>query len=315
MNIAYVITSHTNHQQVLRLVHALQTGRNTGQIIIHHDAAQTAFDPALLADLPAVHLLENPVAVGWGEFSVVEAELRCLDWLQQNAIDFDWLVLLSGQDYPIQPLSHFEQLLNSATSDGFLEYFPIDQVPPTQWNWHDQTGIDRYYYHYHTVPAQLRPLFYKLYRVVNWQPYLRVKAGRFGAKIATRAAQSPFSPNFPCYAGSQWHTLSRRAVNYLMQFIQDQPEVVEHYRHTMIPDESFVQTILLNAPDLQFVNDHLRYISWTPPYPAVFGTADFQTLIQSEKFFARKFDLRQDAQIFDQLDAHLGITPYTAALS
>jgi Core-2/I-Branching enzyme len=309
MKIAYVITAHNQPQQVCRLVRALQTTSTTGQIVIHHDRSKSEFDPALLAGMRDVHLLQNPIAVGWGEFSVVEAELRCLDWLMQEAIEFDWLVLLSGQDYPIRSLQQFEQLLASTSVDGFLEYFPIDQVPATQWNWHDQTGNDRYYYHYHNAPSLLRPLFYKLYRIVNWQPYLRVKAGRFGAKIALPAYRHPFREQFRCYAGSQWHTLSRRAVQYLTDFIQQNPQIVEHYRHTMIPDESFFQTILLNAPHLQFCNDNLRHISWTPPYPAIFGMQDLPSLEQSQKFFARKFDLNYDAQVLDQLDRTLGVTP------
>jgi hypothetical protein len=313
MKIAYVITAHNNPLQVVRLVRALQTGQHTGPIVIHYDRASAEFDRLSLAGMSHVHLLQNPVTVGWGEFSVVEAEWRCLDWLRQQAINYDWLVLLSGQDYPIRPIPAFEQCLTGASGDGFLEYFPIDQVPPTQWNWHQNTGRERYYRYYQTVPAQLKPLFYKLYRVVNWQPYVNVKAGRFGAKVAMQASRHPFTPNFKCYAGSQWHTLARRSVEYVLDFIVQHPDIVEHYRHTMIPDESFFQTILLNAPHLQFVNDNLRYISWTPPYPAVFSAADLPTLTQSPQFFARKFDQQHDAQILDQLDAYLGINaPITA---
>ncbi|MBE9139444.1 N-acetylglucosaminyltransferase [Nodosilinea sp. LEGE 07088] len=302
--ILYLIASHTNPAQVAILAERLIQGSADAQVLIHHDGAQPVLDAALFKSRDRIHIFPQPISVQWGSFSVVDAELRCIAWLLQQGIPFDWLVLLSGQDYPIQPLAQFEQLLAQTTYDGFIEHFPAHNPPATQWNWDKHLSFERYWFRYYSVPAQLKWLFRKLYRPVNWNPWLRVKGGRFGAKLALRRRNTPFDGTFSCYAGSQWHTLNRRCVEYIDNFVQDRPDIVEYYRHTMVPDESFFQTILVNRPDLELCNDNLRYISWTPPYPAILQSQDFDALIRSGKYFGRKFDITVDADICDRLDTH-----------
>ncbi|MEO1070157.1 MAG: beta-1,6-N-acetylglucosaminyltransferase [Cyanobacteria bacterium J06638_6] len=301
--VLYLVASHTNPLQVARLAKQLcQASANT-HILIHHDAAGQPLDEGLIGYQNRVNLFPEPIKVQWGGFSVVEMELRCISWLLDNAVEFDWLVLLSGQDYPIQPLSRLEGLLANTSQDGFIDYFPANSPPPTQWNWDKHLSLERYWFRYYTVPAQLKWLFRKLYRPVNWNPWLRLKGGRFGAKIALRRRTTPFDSTFQCYGGSQWHILNRRCVKYIQHFVDTCPDIVEYYRHTLVPDESFFQTILVNNPDLKLCNDNLRYISWTPPYPAVLQNQDFDALMSSGKYFARKFDAAVDTEILDRLDA------------
>lgn len=303
--ILYLIASHTNPPQVARLVNQLLQSTQNAHVLIHHDASKPALDPGLFSFTNQVSLFPTPIGVKWGEFSVVDMELKCIHWLLENSIQFDWFVLLSGQDYPLQPLSQLEYHLESTQHDGFIEYFSADAPPETQWNWDRHLSLERYWFRYYTVPAQLKWLFRKLYRPVNWNPWLRLKGGRFGAKIAFRRLHTPFNPGFRCYAGSQWHTLNRLCVEYIHNFVQTHPDIVEYYRHTMVPDESFFQTILVNNPNLKLCSDHLRYIDWRPPYPAIMQSEDFDALMGSGKYFARKFDATIDATILDRVDAHL----------
>ncbi|WP_035992822.1 beta-1,6-N-acetylglucosaminyltransferase [Leptolyngbya sp. KIOST-1] len=300
--ILYLIASHTNPTQVARLAKSLLHSSSDARVLVHHDGSRPALTTGTFADDPRVMIYPIPLSVKWGDWSVVELELRCLAWLQEKAVEFDWLVLLSGQDYPLQPLAKLEQCLSQTTYDGFIEHFPAESPPETQWNWDHRLSLERYWFRYYTAPPRCKWLFRKLYRPINWNPWLRLKGGRFGAKIALRRRTTPFSSSFRCYAGSQWHTLNRRCVEYIHRTVQTRPDLVEHYRHTMVPDESFFQTILVNNPDLNLCNDNLRYIAWRPPYPAILQRDDFDALIHSGKFFARKFDTTVDAAILDRLD-------------
>ncbi|MBD2101116.1 beta-1,6-N-acetylglucosaminyltransferase [Leptolyngbya sp. FACHB-261] len=311
--VLYLIASHSNPEQVIRLVRTLKAGSPECQILIHHDHSSSRLDPAAFESLSQVYILKDYVSVLWGDFSMIEMELHCIRWLMANKIEFDWLVLLSGQDYPIQPVNQIEQFLQNTEYDGFIEYFPSEDPPSTAWNWGKTQGIERYFYRYYKMPSELKPVFYKLYRIVNrdWQPLLRVKSGRFGARLGLRCAVTPFSSDFHCYAGSQWHTLSYRCIEHIHQFVQSHPAFVDHYRHTLIPDESFFQTILLNEDSLKICNENKRYVSWRPPYPAILGVEDFDELVASNKHFARKFDERQDTKILDLLEQHLQTAPST----
>jgi hypothetical protein len=309
--VLYLIASHTNPEQVLRLARTIRSNSPDSYILIHHDTASSELERSAFKSLEQVHILEHPISVKWGEFSLVEMELYCIDWLFTRSIQFDWLVFLSGQDYPIKPIVAIEQFLNTTDYDGFMEYFLATEPPlqPTQagLHWKQDTGFKRFFYQYYSLPGstQFKSLLFRLGRLINpLQSLMTLSVDRHSAKLGIRC-KTPFNDIFQCYAGSQWHTLSYRCIEYIHRFVQQNPAIVNHYRRTLIPDESFFQTILLNQSSLNILNDNKRYIAWNGSKPAILRTRDFDRLVHSDCHFARKLDLTIDAQLFDQLDQQI----------
>jgi PAS domain-containing protein len=81
------------------------------------------------------------------------------------------------------------------------------------------------------------------------------------------------------------------------------------YRHTFIPDESFFQTALVNSPlSGAIVNDSRRLIEWNPGVVTL--TEQHRDLmLESDAWFARKFDERLDGRILDFLERRLADRP------
>jgi hypothetical protein len=82
-------------------------------------------------------------------------------------------------------------------------------------------------------------------------------------------------------------------------------EFVNYYRRTVLPGESATATLLCNEPSLHVYPHDLHYTRWTHPktaHPDVFGATDLAELLAAPQYFARKFDLAKDAEIFDKLD-------------
>ena len=54
------------------------------------------------------------------------------------------------------------------------------------------------------------------------------------------------------------------------------------------------------------MNDHLRYIKFIPKdySPKTLTMEDAELLVNSGKFYARKFNPEVDSEIFDYLDQH-----------
>jgi hypothetical protein len=335
----YLVTSHRNPQQVVRLVTALRRSSSDGQIVVHHDASRSVLDAGALSGMKDVHQLPFSMPVNWGDFSIVEMNLRCLDWITRN-LDFDWLVLLSGQDYPIRPLPEFEQFIGEQRADAFLGTLPDWEsfiagiepmaVPAQRRVVEDRisrhpdrrfiryTAAFRYLYRYYLVPdlgVQRRLPWRVRHRVRRWGAVLRPalqslvfvhptdREGR--SRIGFRRLFTPFSASFRCYKASAWFTLSRGAVLAVRAFVAQHPEFVSYYRRTIIPDESFIQTIILNDPALTTFDDNLVYFTWRDPSsgsPDVLTSADFAPMVASGKYLARKFDVTVDASILDRLD-------------
>ncbi|WP_312364624.1 beta-1,6-N-acetylglucosaminyltransferase [Sphingobacterium sp.] len=103
------------------------------------------------------------------------------------------------------------------------------------------------------------------------------------------------------YGGSQWWSLTKESVGYVLNYLKNNPSIMKFYHDTFIPDESFIQTILLNCVELKskIVNNNIRYIDWKtgPSFPKILIEEDLKKIIQSDCLFARKFDRIEDSEI------------------
>jgi hypothetical protein len=98
--------------------------------------------------------------------------------------------------------------------------------------------------------------------------------------------------------------LSRAVVDYVQGVAHERPDIVRFFEHVYIPDEVFFQTLIMNSPLRDTVeNENLRYLDWSrDPAPAVLGVADLDAMLGSGKLFARKFDVTVDGRVLDLVD-------------
>jgi hypothetical protein len=312
MRVAYLVRSHTNPEQIVRLVTLLSEGDRGAQVVLHHNELHTHLDRDALVSLPGVHLLDSVDPVEWGSFSLMDAVLRGLQWVLNN-VEFDWLVLLSGQDYPIEPLPVIEDFLGSTQYDGFLSGSAIEELKPRS----ARETQRRYYYRYYRVPAPSRILVNRLRtrtgtneagaaRSKALRP-VSVKADPDGTAVYVgfRRFRTPFTSGFRCYRGGFWFTLSSKCVVAVDRFVAEHPDFVRYYQRTRNADESFLNTILFNDATLDISRDDLRYVRFPPggaPHPDILTIKDLESMLASGKHFARKFDVRVDGTILDVLD-------------
>lgn len=283
MSVAWLITSHTLPGQVLRLAGTLRAGSPDAVLALHHNPQDCAVDEAALAELGVLRVLP-PTRVTWGDMSQQTMVLRSLSWLLGHA-DFDWLVLLSGQDYPIRPVAEIERSLAQAGVDGFLHTVPV-------------TGGDefalRYLHHWRRAPVP---------RAAARLPGVQVRTMPSGTWVGTPARAMPFGPELVCHRGADWFTLSRRAVEHVLRFCARRPDVLRHYARTLIPTESLVHTILANS-SLTLSGDNRRFSRWEPgaPSPRTLTAADLPAAFASGFDLARKFS---GSVVLDAVDEQL----------
>lgn len=333
----YLVMSHDYPEQVVRLLRTLRQGSPHAHIVLHHDQSGSPLEASRLPE--RVHQVPFSMNIEWGTFSLVEMQLRCFEWIDRH-LDFDWLVLLSGQCYPIKPLADFERFIASEAADAYIGTTPdfdsftrgIDpmDVPPSHRlvrptiDRHPvpgtimYTATFRYFYRYVRLPGTglFESLPHRLRRFLRrayWRVLPRVQSLLFvhprgkarGTFLGVRRWSTPFSDRFRCYKASAWFTVSRQTVRSVLSFVRDNPRYVGYYRRTMIPDESFFQTIILNDPALNVFDDNLLHFRWTNPSlgsPDVLTVRDFDELRTSRKFMARKFDETIDREVLDRLD-------------
>jgi len=144
------------------------------------------------------------------------------------------------------------------------------------------------------------------------QSLLRLKLtpfnGKHRLKIGIRSSFFDNKPRMPLYKGSQWFTLNRKCIEYILNYVTNNPEIVTYYQRTIIPDESFFQTILCNCQHLKINKNNKRFIVWqnsNAKNPNILTLGDFTDIISSGCHFARKFDITIDSNILDKLEKHI----------
>lgn len=302
--VGYLVLSYTLPGQVLRLLRTLRAGSPDAHVLVHHDDRRCRLDrPALRA--ARAHSLEPPLAVEWGDFSQLAAVLRGFRWLLEHT-DFEWLVLLSGQDYPVRPLAAIERDLATADCDAFIETRPV--APPSLRRRAVDEFASRYFYRYAALPDG--PLAARLVALApKARPLLAARRLPSGPRIGLRWPRPPFSGALRCHRGSDWFTLSRRCVAAVDGFAREHAAALRHYRRTLIPTESFVHTVLASEPALRLRGDNRRHTVWDPPpaaRPRVLRRGDLAAALAGGADFARKFDATVDAAVLDDIDRLLG---------
>ncbi|HEV7515433.1 MAG TPA: beta-1,6-N-acetylglucosaminyltransferase [Thermoanaerobaculia bacterium] len=301
MRACYFVQTHIHPEQIHRLIRTLKRGSPEARVLVGHDFSSCHLDLGPLADLSGVDLFGFEGPLDRAGMGIIEPYFTALDWLAAHAVDFDWLIYLTGQDYPTLPLAAAEGFLAQSGRDGFLSHWDI-RARPGYWG-DSRRGLRRYLYQYRPAPpwaAWLR----SLKGINSLQSHYHLSSA-YGLRLGVRADPSPFSDAFPCYAGDQWQALSRPVVEYLRTALRERADLVEYFRHTLCPCEAIVQTLLVNSGRFNLANDSLRYVDFTGSRegrPRLLGAADFAPITSGRYHFARKIDRRVDGGLLDRLD-------------
>lgn len=302
MRICYFIQNHRAASQLTRLVSALRRFQPNALILIGHDefaglATATEIRRAVEAD---VFPLREPCRRGY--FSLIQPYFDALERLARQGVSYDWIVYLSGQCYPVQPLKRFEERLATGDADGFLRFWEAWN-PDNPWGRASQ-GVRRYGYQYRDVPG-CPPQALRILRPLNGIQSRAHVHLTYGPRVGWRRP-APFGPGLVCYGGRQWTTLSRACAEHVLEESRARPELMEWFRHTLCPDEAVVQTLLVNCGRFRLVDDDLRYVDFVGGrrgHPRTLTVADLPEITGGRYYFARKLDLETDPELFDRLDS------------
>lgn len=268
------ILSHRDPPLLKRLVDRVLEGERT-VALVHHDPRSGS--PGLTPS-DRVRLVANPQPCDWGRMNLAEAMFRLLDAAVAQVPDLEWLLLISGQDYPAQSLRTTEAQLAGVDADAMLRYFPVPADPADD-----------------VIPWQARCRQRYLHR-------LRIPGDRRSVPFPRR---SPFRGDLQLHIGDMWANLSRPAVDHLREQYARQTRVRRYLSWCSVPDESLLPTLLLHdAGDLKIVPERRRFIRWVEgsPHPETLTEQDADAISASGDYFARKVDLDRSAALLDLLD-------------
>ena len=142
VRLAYVILAHQLPEQLIRLVRRLDGPDTT--FLVHVDRrADDAILAAARAELAQPNVTFLPrIRCHWGTWSIVEATLSGIRHAVHADVRFDYLMLMSGQDYPIKPRAEIETTLEQAEGRSFVHHVPLPKP-----DWPNSLGrVERWHY-------------------------------------------------------------------------------------------------------------------------------------------------------------------------
>lgn len=280
LKIANLILAHKAPGQLVRLVRRLQTPNSAFVIHLDQKSRGPEWDRAIgeLTELGVIWA--DRVSCTWGHFSLVRAALNCIEKLSQLNASWDFVNLLSGQDYPIRPTEQREAHLREHRGECLMYFYPF---PYPDWV---HNGYNRL------------PTWHIVARGRRWRIVPERWARHFHKPLPLR--------HRPC-AGSCWWCLPGEAVTYIHQFLKDNPDYVEYWNTAFCPDEMFIHTILGNSPfTVRSGSYDMHFIRWSSGWnPDVLSESDMHELKMSGRFFARKFDSELHPGVLDRIDDEL----------
>lgn len=302
MKICYFIQSHTNPEQICRLVQVIKNSSPNSQVLINHDFSSSHLDLTSLNHFSEIDIIKRKKPARRCDSSIIEIYLNAIDWLFKHNSDFDWLICLSGQDYPTQPISAIENFLARTEYDGFIPYRDLN-LDESTWG---KKNRERYFAQYIHLPKSSRWLLKKSkIFLMEIEHSIPIIINYYHCYLGIET-QPLFGKNFKYYRGWYWNTLSRKCVEFLVDYLREHPKVLSFYRRTLAPEESLIQTVLVNSGRFNLCNDDKRYRDYPAElngYGRVLTVEDYSEITNGDFHFARKFDAKQDSKILDMLDA------------
>lgn len=296
-----VVLAHSEPEQLAKLMTAL----NHPQVSVYlHIDSKPSIEPFHAAFKQAgvedVTWLKRRRTM-WGTTDTVDAELDGIS--QAVAGGCDYVVLISGSDFPLRPIGDIVRFFADSGDRTYLEARALPNSDEAPGEFEGRSRIEFYSYR---LPGA----------VLTCVPYGEDTSGlsrKMRAANLVLRLWTMFRParKFPSYAapfkGSHWFNLSRSAATYLLEFLRDHPDYRRYHDDTVCGDEIFVHSVLRGtsfADQHEIVNDDLRYVVWgeaAGPHPRVLTPKDLPDMLSSGDLFARKVSSREQPELFAEL--------------
>lgn len=269
VKIAYLILVHRLPSQFKKLFKAIYSTENQYLIHIDKKAHQTITNDlkSFLSSYENVHYLISEKVV-WGGFSMVQTELNGMKFLLDLDLKWDYFINLSGQDFPLKSQKEISKFLQKNFGKNFIKISDQIKSRPDTMN-----RIDNYF-------------------------------EELDDKMSSALYKRDFLEKVTPYIGGQWMILTKTCCDFLCNNKEVQ-KFIDYYKNTLIADESFFQTVLMNSSfNGVIVDNDKRAIIWIPDgdiklRPKTFTKDDFYFLYSEDYLFARKFDDNLDCEILD----------------
>jgi hypothetical protein len=273
---AVLIVTYSSPIQTKRLIDSLNNG--SFDFYIHLDKKIDIKTHQALFNIPNVFFIDNRIDIKWAGYTTAMAAMSGVRQIVKSGIHYDFVNLITGQDYPVKSAGYIANFLEKNIGNEFILHRDFE----TEWT-EAKSRVEKYHFTDLTFKGK-----YMLQDIVNWLMPKR---------------EFPMDMRL-CGKETFW-TLSLACAKYVVDVIDANPKLNRFLKYTWGSDEFIFQTIIMSSPfAAKVINKNYRYIDWPPggARPKLLVTEDFDRIMASDALFGRKFDMHADENILDLLD-------------
>ena len=289
MKHAYLIMTHNEPYILEKILKLIDDERN--DIYVHVDKKWKEFNFDYFKDLVKKSKLffTKRLDVKWGSFKQIECELLLFETASFQK--YAYYHLISGVDLPLVSQDEIHDFFDRNMGKEFVIFDNHNAI--------SENALERVkFYHFLVSWARSKSKFKRWFfgKFHFWSI-------KFQKKLMVNRVKK-YALEFR--KGANWVSITDELLRYILskkKFIR------KMFKYSYCADEFFVQTILYNSDFYKNVvslrnDDYMsikRFIDWNRGQPYTFKLDDYDLIMNSGCFFARKFSCNVDKNIIDKI--------------
>ncbi|MCD8300544.1 MAG: beta-1,6-N-acetylglucosaminyltransferase [Clostridiales bacterium] len=236
--------------------------------------------------------------VWWGSYEMVQAELFLFKRAHEKR--YDYYHLLSGADLPIKKKEYIDSFFENNFGYEFIHYDTDERLKKDK-----ELGRRTRVYHF----LQNYRRRYNSIALNGFFTFL--ERCLILAQLILHVDRMKKYPDFKIRYGSQWVSITDDLVEYILE---NEKLIVNIFKYTNCADELFIQSLVYNSEFKERLYDqyfddsflaNMRLIDMknrgNNGNPYIWRINDWKEISESQCLFARKFDIREDAEIVERI--------------
>lgn len=299
MKIAYILLAHKDPEQLVRLVSSL---KGTGDFFIHIDKKSNIkpFYDCFKSN-STVFLLKKRINVTWAGWSMVKAYMLLLQTVIESTNNYDRIVMLTGQDYPLMTnhkiISEFSKNIDI---EYVMAYNLVSSTVPT-----DKNKLLMRWYLDNPFKGDF---FQRAYKSVMYHVFTK--------HFKNKELRVPLNGKLvDPYFGQMLSAFTKEGANLILNTYLHDKKYNKAMKHAFAAVELYWQTIIFNSDlrknTVQGGAEHeiTEHFGWAPLHyhhydvdTSVFTEEHFEELKNSGYMFCRKVVPGVSDTLMDKID-------------
>lgn len=300
MKIAYLISAHTDVEQLKRLIGALH---EDAHYFIHIDKKSNLKEFTSKISGENIHFLDERVDVRWGTWLEVVYQMLLLKIAIDYKVNFDRYITLSGMDYPVWSNARITEYIDQNEDKEILQGICMasDAIAEKQ----------------QQLYQCARPFFNYSFLGNKWNMRLSVICRETLRLIGRRKFLFYYDEQdkiVELYKGSSWWCITDELARYALQQYENNKLLRNYLINSFGQAETFMQTVAFNSdrfkqrcmlkrgeyPGLAQLTP-LHFIDYNPVIQ-ILTESDYDRIVASGKMFCRKIVSGKSDKLVEKLD-------------